>query len=320
MRAVMLRQFGPPEVLEVTDVPTPEPGPGQVAIDVEVANVTFVETQIRAGRPPVPGMLPTLPIVPGNGVGGVVAVVGAGVDQELIGRRVVSSLDGSGGYAERAVAAATSVLEVPDGVGMHDVVAVLADGRTALLLVRRTGVRAGETVLVTAAAGGVGSLLVQLAHRAGARGVALAGGQHKLAVARDLGAGVGVDYRAADWPATVRAAVGAVDVAFDGVGGAIGAAAFGLVRDGGRLCAFGAASGQALDVTSQQAHARGVTITRASAGPDELVDLSRAALHAVADGSLRPVIGQTFPLSDAAAAHTAIAARRTVGKTLLVVG
>jgi NADPH2:quinone reductase len=320
MRAVTMRRFGAPEVLELTDAPTPEPGPGQVAIDVEVANVTFVETQIRAGRAPVPGMLPTLPVVPGNGVGGVVAAVGAGVDPELIGRRVVSSLNGSGGYAERAVAGATSVLEVPDGVGMHDAVAVLADGRTAMLLVRRTGLRAGETVLVTAAAGGVGSLLVQLAHRAGARAVALAGGQHKLAVARDLGAGVGVDYRASDWPATVRAAVGAVDVAFDGVGGAIGTAAFGLVRDGGRLCAFGAASGQASDVTSQQAHARGVTIMRASAEPDELVDLSRAALHAVADSSLRPVIGQTFSLADAAAAHAEIAARRTVGKTLLVVG
>lgn len=320
MRAVVLREFGPPEVLEVTDVPSSTPGPGEVAIDVEVANVTFVETQIRAGHPPFPGMLPTLPVVPGNGVGGVVAAVGAGVDPELIGRRVVSSLDGSGGYAERAVAAATGVLQVPDGVGMHDAVAVLADGRTALLLVRRTRLRAGETVLVTAAAGGVGSLLVQLARRARARVVALAGGPRKLAIARDLGACVGVDYREASWPATVRAAVGAVDVAFDGVGGAIGTAAFGLVRDGGRLCAFGAASGQTSDVTAQQADARGVTITRASAGPDELVDLSRAALHAVADGRLHPVVGQTFPLADAAVAHTATAARATVGKTLLVVG
>ncbi|HEX6254519.1 MAG TPA: zinc-binding dehydrogenase [Euzebyales bacterium] len=319
MRAVVMTEFGPPKVLVVTEVPTPVAGPGELAIDVEVANITFVETQLRAGRPPFPGMLPTLPVIPGNGVGGVVAAVGPGVDADMIGHRVVSGLHGSGGYAERAVATATDVLEVADGVDTRDAVAVLADGRTAMLLLRRARVRTGETVLVEAAAGGVGSLLVQLARREGARVVALAGGEQKLAVARDLGADVTVDYRVVDWPAAVRAAVDAVDVVFDGVGGAIGAAAFDLVRDGGRLCAYGAASGEFSSVSSERARARGVTLTRASAERDELLELSRVALHAVADGWLRPVIGQTFALADAAAAHTAIAARRTVGKTLLIV-
>jgi NADPH2:quinone reductase len=320
MRAVIVREFGPPEVLVAGEAPEPVAAAGEVIVDVELANITFVETQVRAGRPPHPSMLPALPAILGNGVGGVVAAVGPGVNAELVGRRIVTSLSGSGGYAERAVAAAQRLVEVPDGLAMREAVALLADGRTALSLVRQAQPRPGETVLVEAAAGGVGSLLVQLARNAGARVVAAAAGERKLAVARELGADVAIDYRADDWPQQLRDAVGAVDVVFDGVGGAVGEAAFGLLGPGGRLSSFGMASGSFARIDAQEAEARSVVVLdRGPLSPEELLALTRAALEEGTAGRLRPVIGQELPLEDAAAAHAAIEARATVGKTLLVV-
>ncbi len=316
MRAVVLRRFGPASKLRCEEVPAPSAGEGQVLIDVEVANITFVETQVRAGRAPNPAMLPTLPAVLGNGVGGVVASVGPQVDPGWIGRRVVSSLQGSGGYAEQAVAEAAALIEVPDGMGTRDAVALLADGRTAMLLVRSAKIRAGESVLVEAAAGGVGSLLVQLAHAAGAQVIGAASGPAKLAVAREVGADVAVDYSRPGW----EAEAGAVDVVFDGVGGEIGRRAFGLVRRGGRFVAFGMASGAFSQITEAEAATGGVDLQRGlTATPAELRELSRAALREAAAGRLRPLIGQAFPLSRAADAHAAMERRETIGKTLLSV-
>ena len=134
MRAVVMHEFGPPSVLVAEEVSDPAPGPHQVVVDVEAANITFVETQVRAGRPPNPSMLPALPAILGNGVGGAVARVGERVDPELIGRRVVASLGGSGGYAQSAVAEASALIEVPDALSTPEAVALLADGRTALML------------------------------------------------------------------------------------------------------------------------------------------------------------------------------------------
>ena len=260
MRAIVLRAFGPPGVLVAEDVPDPVAGDGQVVIDVEFANITFVETQVRAGTPPHPAMLPALPVIPGNGVGGVVAEVGAGVDRMLVGTRVVTGTGGSGAYAERVAVAADGLIAVPDGLGLAEAVALLADGRTALLLVRSVALQAGETVLVEAAGGGVGSLVVQLARHAGARVVAAAGDDRKLALARDLGADLAVNYREAGWARQVRAQLGdGVDVAFDGVGGDIGRAAFDLVRDGGRFSTFGMASGAFAPIPPEDDR-RGVTV------------------------------------------------------------
>jgi NADPH2:quinone reductase len=315
-----MREFGPPDVLVPADVPEPAARDGEVVVDVELANVTFVETQVRAGRPPHPSMLPALPAILGNGVAGIVAAVGPGVDTGAVGRSVVASLGGSGGYAERAVAGAERLIDVPDGVATRSALALLADGRTALMQIRRAQPREGETVLVEAAGGGVGTLLVQLARNAGARVVALAAGERKLALARELGAELAFDYRDDRWPARVRDAVGAVDAAFDGVGGEIGAAAFGLLRAGGRFCPFGMASGSFAAIDAEEAATRDVAVLRGGpASPDELVAASRAALEEAAAGRLHPVIGQEFELEDAAGAHAAIETRATIGKTLLVV-
>ena len=315
MRAVVIREFGPPGVLEPAEVAEVRAGPDEVVIDVEFGSVTFVETQVRAGRPPHPSMLPTLPAILGNGVGGTVS------EPNLwAGRRVVASLNGTGGYAERAVCPVARLIGIPDGLATRDAVALLADGRTALALARHADLSAGETVLVEAAGGGVGTLLVQIARRTGARVVALASQPRKLALARDLGADVTVDYSQDGWERQVRDLAGEVDVVFDGVGGDIGLAAFGLLRAGGRFCPFGMASGSFAPVTPDAAQARQVTV-RAGAGgtPEELAELARTALAEAAAGRLRPVVGQEFELADAARAHAAIETRQTVGKTLLAV-
>ena len=199
--------------------------------------------------------------------------------------------------------------------------ALLADGRTASALVERARGRAGETVLVEAAAGGVGTLLLQLVRNAGARVIALARGGRKLAIARVMGAELAVDYAEDGWAGRVREAVGAVDVVFDGVGGETGRSAFELLQAGGRHVAFGVASGAAAPIPPEAAAARGVTLVAGLlASPEELLGHARHALTEAAAGRLRPLVGQEWPLADAAAAHRAIERRETLGKTLLVVG
>jgi NADPH:quinone reductase len=317
MRAVWLRKTGGPEVLAAGDAPDPVAGPGQVLIEVELANVTFVETQLRAGTAP---FSLELPVIPGNGVGGVVAAVGPGVDARLAGRRVVSSMGGSGGYAELAVVDAAEPVEVPAGLGLDAAVALLADGRTAVSLVRAAQPRTGERVLVEAAAGGVGSLLVQLARSEGAEVVAAAGGGRKLELARELGARVAVDYREPDWGERVREECGGVDVVFDGVGGDVARVAFALLAPGGRMVSFGLASGEWAQISEEAAAERGVALVRPGRpSPEEQRALTEAALTEAAAGRLRPVIGQRFALERAADAHAAIEARATLGKTLLEV-
>ncbi|MEV4671867.1 zinc-binding dehydrogenase [Actinomadura geliboluensis] len=314
MRAVWLKEFGGPEVLVPGEAPDPAPDEGQALIDVEFVNITFVETQMRSGTGPAPVKLEP-PVIPGNGVGGVVAAVGEGVDAGLVGRRVVSSTGGSGAYAEKVAVDAEGLFEVPDGLALDDAVALLADGRTATMMVGAAGVRAGERVLVEAAAGGVGTLLVQLAKARGAAVVAAAGGASKAEVAMGLGADEAVDYREPGWAGKV----GPVDVVFDGVGGDVAREAFTLLRSGGRMVSFGLASGEWASIPEEDAAGRGVTLVRPQATPEQLREFTVSALEEAAQGRLRPVIGRRFPLEGAADAHRAIESRSTVGKTLLEV-
>ena len=183
---------GEPGVLVVADTPDPMAEAGQALIEVAFANITFVDTQFRAsGFGPFKAKLP---MIPGNGIGGVVIAVGSQADSGLVGNQVVSSTGGSGGYAERVVVDVGSLFEVPDGLALDHAVALLADGRTASALIRAVELHRGERVLVEAAAGGVGTLLVQLAKSAGTSVVAVVGGARKVEMIRDLGADVVVDY------------------------------------------------------------------------------------------------------------------------------
>ena len=295
MRAAVIHEFGPPSVLVAEQVAEPE---GEVLVEVAFASITFIETMVRAGTAPMPA--PALPAILGNGVGG-----------SAEGRRVITTTGGLGGYAERAAVPRSGLIDVPDELALDDAVALLADGRTAIGLMRGVTVRAGETVLVEAAAGGVGSLLVQLARDAGARVVAAAGAPRKLELALELGAHEAIGYEAIG--------AGAYDVVFDGVGGDAGRAAFEALRPGGRMSSYGLASGTFTQVSPDEAVAREVTLVRgARPTAEESTERTRAALSLAAAGRLRPVIGQRFALQDAAAAHAAIEARATVGKTLLV--
>ena len=296
MLAVILRKFGSPDELVPAEVPDPAAGPGQVVIGVEFASITFVETQIRSGHPPHESMAPALPVIPGNGVGGRVISVGEATDTALLGRRVVSTTGGSGGYAEQVAVSAAGLISVPAGVTTADAVALLADGRTAMALMAAAAIQPGETVLIEAAAGGVGSLLVQLAGSTRAKVVAAVGGPAKMAVATGLGADVTVDYLVSAWPDRVRSETGSVDVVFDGVGGNIGQAAFGLLGDGGRFLTFGMASGQFALISGDAAAARQISVQRGvPVSPERMRELSLAALNAAAAGSLRPVNRSDVP-------------------------
>ncbi|WP_157252639.1 zinc-binding dehydrogenase [Nonomuraea typhae] len=302
MKAIVLSAYGGPERLVEQEVPDPVPGPGEVLVEVAAAGVTFVETQVRAGRGP---RRVELPAILGNGVAGVART------GDLAGRRVVTTLGGLGGYAEFAVAPAEQLIPVPDALPDAEAVALLADGRTAMGLSGAAAPRAGEWVLVEAAGGGVGSLLVQLAVAAGARVIAAASSPGKRALAEELGAELTVDYTDPGWPERVRAAVpDGLDVVFDGVGGEIGAAAQALLRDGGRFSAHGMAGGP---MTTP-----GPRVTAVPFPSTDLRALAGRALEEAAAGRLRPVIGQRLPLDRAAEAHAAMEARTVTGKTVLL--
>ena len=324
MRVVRATRFGGPEVLVVDTEADPVPGPGEVVVDVAVADTLFVETQIRRGEAEWFPMRP--PYVPGGGVAGQVSVVGDGVDGAWIGRSVVAITGGTSGYADRAVAPLEGVVPVPDGMKLTEAAALIHDGTTALGLEAGTGINPDEWVLVTAAAGGLGILLIQLARATGAHVVAAARGARKLDLARELGADAVADYSDPGWAERVRDLTGGAgpDVVFDGAGGAIGAAAFGIVAAEGRFSAHGAPSGGFTEIDPDEAGRRGVTvrgIEQVQFAPSEVgrrAALAGRALSAAAAGRIRPVIGQTFPLERAADAHAAIEARTVLGKTLLL--
>ena len=314
MRVVWWTEAGPPEVLVPGEAPDPVPGPGQLLVSVEISGISFIETMIRAGRMPRQGVVP--PAVLGNAVGGTVAATGPRVDGRWLGRRVVSGTGGAGGYAELALAAEADAVEVPEGLDLPSAVALLADGRTGLGLHRVAGPRAGETVLVEAAAGGLGTVLVQLAVAAGARVIGAVSSEPKARLVRDLGAEP-LDYTAAGW--TDRLPPDGLDVGYDGVGGPIGAAVLAAMRPGGRFLVHGLASGGLTDVSAPP---EGVVVhgigTLGEIGV-RAHELSVAALAEAAAGRLRAIVGQTYPLAEASRAHAALDAREALGKTLLTV-
>ncbi|NYI07828.1 zinc-binding dehydrogenase [Allostreptomyces psammosilenae] len=322
MRVVRATAVGGPEVLVAGEAPDPVAGPGQVVVGVSVAGIDFVETQLRRGESPGPA-LPELPYVPGAVVAGQVLSVGPDVDPDWVGRRVVTHGE-NGGYLERAVARAENLITVPEALDLADAAALLDDGSTAVGLLEGAPAEPAAWVLVEAAGGGVGSLLVQLARAAGARVIGAARGERKLALVRELGADLAVDYTEPDWAERVRRATGGAgpDLVFDGVGGAIGRAAFGVTARGGTFSVHGAASGASTVIDPEEVRLRRLTVVGLEQLADFLPQVRRRAERALAEaaaGRLRPVVGQTFPLERAADAHAAMESRRVIGKTLLLV-
>jgi NADPH2:quinone reductase len=264
-------------------------------------------------------------MTPGREVAGVVDEIGSAVDPAWLGKRVVAHLgQASGGYAELAVVAASALHAVPDGVDDDVAVAMIGTGRTTMGILEGAALGSDDVVLITAAAGGIGNLLVQEAVRVGAHAVGVAGGSAKVEVVRQLGASVVVDYRSPDWPSLVRSELAGreVSVVLDGVGGALGRQALELLGVGGRLLMFGWSSGSQLPLSAGDVLGRGITVGPAVgpkllARPGGLRSLETAALAAAASGRWTPLVGQTFPLAKAADVHAALESRGTVGKVVL---
>lgn len=326
MHAIRQHAFGGPEVLEYERVPDPEPGPGQVRIASRAAGVHLLDTAFRSGRRDrMPYDPPELPLIPGRESAGVVDAVGDGVDPSWIGRRVVAHLGfASGGYAEKAVREVESVHVLPDGVGFEQAVAMIGTGRTALMVLEVGPPAPDDVVIVPAAAGGIGTLLVQAAKRAGAFVVGLAGGPDKTARVSAGGADAAVDYRAADWTERLDRALDGREATllYESVGGATGRAAFERLGFGGRMVVFGWSAGEATDASVTDIAERGLTVSSAL-GP-KLVQrmgglrrLEERALEELAAGRLTPAI-HTFRLDEAGEAHRALENRGTTGKVVLL--
>ena len=323
MLVIEAARFGGPEVLTPREAPDPVPRAGQVVVRVHAADVLFLDTLIRSGA--AAGFFPVRPpYVPGNGVSGHVAATGEGVDPSWAGRAVAArtgEAGGRGGYAERAVVAAGDLIPVPSGLGLTEAAALLHDGATAENLLERDALQPGQFVLVTAAAGGMGLLLVQLARAAGARVIGAARGQRKLEAVRAAGAELAVDYSGPGWAGQVLEHTGGrgADVVFDGAGGRLGGAAFGVTATGGRFSAHGVSDGGFAALPAEGAARRGITVH--PIGQYEPAGFRRGAGMAMAEaaaGRIRPVIGQAFPLERAADAHAALESRAAIGKTLLL--
>ncbi|MFD5110947.1 zinc-binding dehydrogenase [Streptomyces sp. NPDC058391] len=330
MRAVRLHAFGPAENLTYERTEDPVPGPGQVRIAVAAAGVHLLDTALRQGmRGPYPAPA-ELPTVPGREVAGTVETLGEGVDAGWLGKRVVAHLGmAPGGYAELAVTDTARLHEIPAGLDEAEAVAMIGTGRTTMGILQFTDLGPGDIALVPAAAGGIGTLLVQYAKNAGATVVGLAGGPAKVARVAANGADLAVDYTLSDWPERVTAYLGdrGATVVFDSVGGPAGLAAVGLLAKGGKHLVFGWSGeglhdGSPLTFTDEELTERGITsesvlgpVMLQKAGGDVRV-LEERALAEAAAGRLRPAV-QRFPLAEAARAHRALETRGTMGKVVL---
>ncbi|GGX28348.1 oxidoreductase [Streptomyces malachitofuscus] len=322
MHAIRLHAFGPAENLTYEEVEDPRPGPDQVRIAVRAAGVHLLDAALRRGMQG-PGPAPaTLPTVPGREVAGVVDALGEGVPRELLGRRVVAHLGFvPGGYAELAVTGTDRLHEIPERLDFAEAVAMIGTGRTAMGIVQFAEPGPGDVVVVPAAAGGIGTLLVQYARNAGATVIGLAGGPAKTARVAAAGADLAVDYTVPDWIERLEGHRGKVTVVYDGVGGDVARAVVGLLAPDGRHIVFGwSAEGIESDrpylVEGVSLNVLGPEMMRRAGGPDPVRTLELRALTEAAEGRLTPAV-QRYPLSEAAAAHRALENRGTTGKVVL---
>jgi len=255
----------------------------------------------------------------------VIDEIGPGVAERWLGRFVVADLGlASGGYAALALAPLESLHDVSTALDADQAVAMIGTGRTTMAILELAAPRAEDVVVITAAAGGIGTLLIQAARAVGATVIGAAGGQQKVSLVKDLGATNAVDYLQPQWADTVRGALGdrPVTLALDGVGGKIGRDTLELLGTAGRLVMFGSSSGTLTELSAADIYSRGITVSAAIGKrilqrPGGLHPIEHDALQAAAEGRLTPLIGQRFALADAAAAHRTIESRAATGKTVL---
>ncbi|AMX84202.1 alcohol dehydrogenase [Geobacillus subterraneus] len=323
MKMVQFTEYGGPGVLKVKEIERPSPSERHVLIEAEAIGVNYADTARREGRYVVPT---PLPFVPGTEVAGVVREVGPNVQTIRPGQRVVALIE-AGGYAEYVVVDERAVVPLPDGVDARQAAALPVQGLSAYHILKTMGrLEEGETVLIHAAAGGVGTLAVQLAKRFGAKTViATASTEEKRALARRLGADVTVDYTKNDWSKAVMEATQGrgVDVALEMAGGDIFHQTLDCLAPFGRLVVYGAASGEMTRLNPVRLMAKNWSvigfflpqIMRKRALYERSL---RELLHWVQEGSLELTIGGVYPLEQAAMVHELLQGRKTSGKLLLV--
>jgi NADPH2:quinone reductase len=321
MKAIQVRNVGGPEALELADVPVPEPKANEALVAIEAIGVNFIDVYFREGRYPAP-----TPFTLGQEAAGVVEKIGSDVTVVKVGDRVAYS-GTLGSYAEYASVDASRLVNVPDGVTFEQAAAAMLQGMTAHYLCHDTyPLKRGETALVHAAAGGVGLLLVQMAHAIGARVIGTAGSEEKAALARAAGADEVILYSQADFAEeTKRLTDGrGVHVVYDGVGKTTFEKDFDVLRPRGYLVLFGGASGAVPPFDPIVLSRKGsLFLTRPTLAHyiltrEELVSRAGAVLSSVASGELKLRISETYPLADVARAHRDLEGRRTTGKLLLV--
>jgi NADPH2:quinone reductase len=320
MLAVEAKAAGGPEVLEVVERDLPSPGPGQILVRHAAVGLNFIDTYHRSGLYPV-----KYPQVLGLEAAGHVEAVGEGVSRFAVGDRV--AYNGTiGAYAEASVVPADRAVKVPEGVELEVAAAVLLKGMTAEFLVRRCfPVTAGQTVLVHAAAGGVGQILVQWAKALGASVIATVGSEAKARIVRDLGADHVILYDHEDVAARVAEITGGagVPVVYDGVGKDTFQGSLKSLGRRGVLVTYGNASGPVPPFAPLELGAKSAFITRPRlfdyiVTTEELDESASALFEVLASGAVKIDIGQRFPLAEARAAHEALEGRKTTGATVLV--
>jgi NADPH2:quinone reductase len=321
MRAVVVDSFGGPEALRVKDLPPPEPGRGQIVVDVAASGVNFLDCYQRSGKYDKP-----LPFIAGSEGAGDVSAVGSDVREVAVGDRVAWAMVDGGGYAEQVVVPADRVVTVPTGVHLELAAAAMLQGMTAHYLSESTfPARAGQTALVHAAAGGLGLLLTQMLTAKGVRVIGTTSTGEKAAMARAAGAAEIVDYTEDDVAGAVRGLTGdrGVDVVYDGVGRSTFEAGLDSLTRRGMMVLVGAASGAVPPVDPQTLNKKGsLFLTRPTladhiADRTELVERGTAVLRMIAEGRLHMQIGGRYGLDAAHEAHRDLEGRRTMGKLLV---
>ena len=321
MKAIRVASFGGPEVLRLEDVPTPAPGPGQVLVTVEAAGLNFIDVYHRTGLYPNP-----LPFTPGPEGAGTVSALGPGVSGFRAGDRVAWA-SGLGSYAEQVLVSAAQLVPVPSGVDTRTAAALMLQGMTAHYLSESTyPLKAGDTCLIHAAAGGVGLLLVQMAKQRGARVFGTVSTDEKAALARGAGADEVIRYTKADFLAEVKRLTEGrgVQVVYDSVGQSTFEKSLDCLALRGMLVLFGQSSGPVPAFNPSLLAGKGsLFLTRPTlfhyvADRASLEARAGAVLGAAASGRLTVRIERTFPLAEAAEAHRTLEGRKTTGKVLLL--
>lgn len=322
MKAIRVQHTGGPEVMELVEVPTPQPKPNDALVKVSLAGVNSIDGQFRDGRLRTP-----LPFIPGQEGVGVVTVAGAQAKSVKEGDRVAWS-GTLGSYAEFVTVSADSLVPVPRSISDQEAVAVMVHGLTAHYLVNDAHkLKAGETALVHAAAGGVGLLLVQMARAIGARVIGTVSSAEKEKLAREAGADEVVVFTQQDFESEVKRLTGGkgVEVVYDGVGKATFERNLNVMRLRGMLVLYGMSSGPVPPVDPAKLSEKGslymarTTLAHFTATRDELLARTSALFGMIAEGKLKLHIAKTYPLAQAAQAHRDMEARTIAGKQLLVV-